>query len=47
MARWLRRPDGLDYAGVMRAVAKWRPYAGMVYFHLLLDGLSRAGEVIE
>jgi DNA-3-methyladenine glycosylase II len=47
LARWLRRPDGLDYAGVMRAVATWRPYAGMVYFHLLLDGLSQAGEVIE
>ena len=47
LARWLRRPDGLDYAGVMRALANWRPYAGMVYFHLLLDGLSRAGELIE
>ena len=47
LARWLRCPNGLDYAGVMRAVAKWRPYAGMVYFHLLLDGLSQAGEVIE
>jgi DNA-3-methyladenine glycosylase II len=47
LARWLRRPGGLDYAGVTRAVEKWRPYAGMVYFHLLLDGLSRAGEVIE
>jgi DNA-3-methyladenine glycosylase II len=47
LARWLPRPGGLDYAGVTRAVERWRPYAGMVYFHLLLDGLSRAGEVIE
>lgn len=47
LAHWLGRSSALDYAGVMKAVAKWQPYAGMVYFHLLLDGLSRAGEVIE
>jgi DNA-3-methyladenine glycosylase II len=33
----------LDYAEVSKATEKWQPYAGMVYFHLLLDGLSRAG----
>ena len=33
----------LDYAGVRRAVERWQPYAGLVYFHLLLDGLSQAG----
>jgi DNA-3-methyladenine glycosylase II len=43
VARWLGRPAPLDYDGVHRAVAKWRPYAGMLYFHLLLDGLSKAG----
>ena len=47
LARWLGRPDGFDYAGVARAVERWRPYAGMVYFHLLLDGLSQAGDVID
>ena len=47
LARWLGRPDPLDYGGVTRAVERWQPYAGMVYFHLLLDGLSRAGEVTE
>lgn len=47
LARWLGRPSPLDYAGVTKAVAKWQPYAGMVYFHLLLDGLARAGELIE
>ena len=35
----------LDYAGVQRLVAAWHPYAGVVYFHLLLDSLSRAGLV--
>jgi DNA-3-methyladenine glycosylase II len=43
LARWLGRSRPLDYAGVARAVAPWQPYAGMVYFHLLLDGLSLAG----
>jgi DNA-3-methyladenine glycosylase II len=43
LARWLGYASPLDYAGVTRAVESWRPYAGMVYFHLLLDGLARAG----
>jgi hypothetical protein len=47
LARWLGRPNGLDYAGVTLALERWRPYAGMVYFHLLLDGLSQAGELLE
>ena len=43
LARWLGRRAPLDYAGVRKIVEKWQPYAGMVYFHLLLDGLSKAG----
>ena len=45
LARWLGRPGPLDYDGVSRAVEKWQPYAGMLYFHLLLDGLSKAGSL--
>lgn len=38
--------DGeLGYADVARLTAAWRPYAGVVYFHLLLDSLTRAGAV--
>ena len=38
--------DGrLDYPSVERLVARWRPYAGIVYFHLLLDSLCEAGVV--
>jgi DNA-3-methyladenine glycosylase II len=33
----------LDYEAVHGLVARWQPYAGVVYFHLLLDSLSRAG----
>jgi DNA-3-methyladenine glycosylase II len=43
LAHWLGRSRPLDYAGVARAVAPWQPYAGFVYFHLLLHGLSLAG----
>ena len=43
LARWLARPRPLDYAGVGRTVARWQPYTGVVYLHLLLDGLSRSG----
>jgi DNA-3-methyladenine glycosylase II len=43
LARWLGRSAPLDYLGVAKAVERWQPYAGMLYFHLLLDGLSRSG----
>jgi DNA-3-methyladenine glycosylase II len=43
LARWLGRSQRLDYAGVSRAVKRWSPFAGMVYLHLLLHGLSRIG----
>jgi DNA-3-methyladenine glycosylase II len=43
LARWLGRARPLDYAGVRRAVRRWQPYAGMIYFHLLLDGLRQQG----
>jgi DNA-3-methyladenine glycosylase II len=45
LARWLGCSTPLDYPGVAAAVAPWHPYAGLVYFHLLLDGLSLAGEL--
>ncbi len=45
LARWLERRAPLDHAGVRRATRAWQPYAGFVYFHLLLDGLAQAGVV--
>ncbi len=47
LARWLGRRRPLDYAGVHRVVEPWQPYAGMVYFHLLLDGLEQRGELVS
>lgn len=45
LARWLGLRKPLDYARVMNVVDKWRPYAGLIYFHLLLDALERAGHL--
>lgn len=35
-----------DYAEVNRLAAGWGSYAGMVYFHLLLDGLAERGVIL-
>ena len=45
LAQWLHRGRPLDYSGVQQAIAQWQPYAGFVYFHILLDGLASAGEL--
>jgi DNA-3-methyladenine glycosylase II len=37
----------LDHEAVGRLVARWHPYAGVAYFHLLLDSLSRAGLTVH
>jgi len=38
-------PDGSSLNFVEQAISRWRPYAGLVYFHLLLNGLSREGYI--
>jgi DNA-3-methyladenine glycosylase II len=43
LQRWLGLKKPLDYEGTRRLLAKWSPYAGFIYFHLLLDGLAEAG----
>jgi DNA-3-methyladenine glycosylase II len=45
LALWLGRDGPLDYEGVKRAVRRWQPFAGLVYFHLLLAGLTQSGEM--
>jgi DNA-3-methyladenine glycosylase II len=45
LARWLALPEPLDYVGVQAAVAGWYPYAGLVYFHLLLEHLASRGVI--
>ena len=43
LQRWLGLKTPLDYEGTHRLLAKWRPYEGFIYFHLLLDRLAEAG----
>lgn len=35
----------MRYDEVARAVTRWQPYAGMLYFHLLVAGLERSGRL--
>lgn len=44
LRRWLRLATPLDYAGVRRVLSRWDGYAGLVYFHLLLDRLVESGD---
>jgi DNA-3-methyladenine glycosylase II len=43
LKRWLDIKGPLNYEAVNKAVAEWRPYSGLLYFHLLLDGLMESG----
>jgi DNA-3-methyladenine glycosylase II len=45
LAKWLQRKEPLDYDAVAKVTRRWEPYAGMVYFHMLLEGLYEAGEL--
>ena len=40
LARWLSLRTPPDYAGVRAAVARFAPYAGLLYFHLLLSSIN-------
>lgn len=47
LQRWMRLAKPLDYEGVRRVQSRWSGYAGLVYFHLLLDRLGQAGHLSE
>jgi DNA-3-methyladenine glycosylase II len=42
---WMRIARPLDYEGVRRLLDRWKPYGGLIYFHLLLKGLREAGHL--
>ncbi|NGZ08607.1 MAG: DNA-3-methyladenine glycosylase 2 family protein [Nitrospira sp. LK70] len=44
--RWLRLKRPPDYDHVRKVLRKWHPYGGLIYFHLLLDGLDQRGWVV-
>ena len=45
LQRWLKLEKPLAYESVRRVLVKWQPYAGFIYFHLLLDRLTDAGHL--
>ncbi len=47
LRRWLSVPEPLDYEGVNHITQRWSPYAGLVYFHLLLDSVAASGWLPE
>lgn len=47
LQRWLNLPDKLSYDEAKTIAAKWKPYSGLVYFHLLLNRLHQEGCLSE
>ena len=45
LARWLHLRKAPDYERVGRLLWQWRPYGGLIYFHMLLNGLAEAKEL--
>ncbi|MGH9453065.1 MAG: DNA-3-methyladenine glycosylase family protein [Terriglobia bacterium] len=45
LQRWLRLKNPLSYDDVIRLLAKWQPYGGLIYFHMLLHGLHANGHL--
>jgi DNA-3-methyladenine glycosylase II len=45
LSRWLGLTDIVDYESVSRTLSQWKPYGGLIYFHLLLDRLADKGHV--
>lgn len=42
---WLNIGEKLDYEGVLREIKRFGPYAGLIYFHLLLKSLLEKGYI--
>lgn len=47
LARWMKLRTPLDYDRVRRLSHRWDPFAGLLYFHLLLQSLDEAGRLGE
>ena len=45
LKKWLGLRKPLDYDGVRRLIVKWEPYAGLIYFHMLLYRLNETGHL--
>jgi DNA-3-methyladenine glycosylase II len=47
LQRLLHLAEKPSYGTIKAATSAWQPYAGLVYFHLLLDNLSKKGVLLE
>jgi DNA-3-methyladenine glycosylase II len=47
LQRLLHLAEKPSYETIKVATSTWQPYAGLVYFHLLLDNLSKKGVLLE
>lgn len=45
LAKWLHRSRPMNYASVRRALDRWQPYAGFIYFHMLMESLTAARKI--
>ena len=43
LARWLHLRRPLDAEQTERIVRRWHPFGGLIYFHMLMNGLSESG----
>ena len=43
--RFFDLPAPPDREQILKLLSPWEPFAGMIYFHLLLDGLAARGEL--
>jgi DNA-3-methyladenine glycosylase II len=47
LQRWLKPPGKLSYEETLKVVELWKPYGGLIYFHLLLNRLTEEGYLHE
>jgi len=47
LQNWLNLPAKPAYDEVKKVTEPWHPYAGFVYFHLLLSGLAAKGHITD
>ena len=44
---WLGVDGEPTYDGVRRMLERWHPYAGLIYLHLIVNGLAEAGHFVQ
>ena len=47
LQRWIKPLRKLSYEETLKVVEQWKPYGGLIYFHLLLNRLTEEGYLNE